>query len=199
MKIARYAILLSVIGVVVTIGYLVYQMLWGPDRVQISGKNFSQLIKSEELMTIVIILVSVIISGVVIRPFLRILFPGEIKNGITAQAKVLKVWDTGVTVNENPQVGLLLEVLPKTGESFQAETRTIVSRLNVAQVEPGITAEVRYDPLKPGRLQLQTLHIKTGSQTKAAARMEELQELREKGLITEEEYRQKREEILKVL
>jgi len=199
LKIARYAILLSVIGVVVTIGYLVYQMLWGPDRVQISGKNFSQLIKSEELMTIVIILVSVIISGVVIRPFLRILFPGEIKNGITAQAKVLKVWDTGVTVNENPQVGLLLEVLPKTGESFQAETRTIVSRLNVAQVEPGITAEVRYDPLKPGRLQLQTLHIKTGSQTKAAARMEELQELREKGLITEEEYRQKREEILKVL
>ena len=199
MKIARYAILLSVIGVVVTIGYLVYQMLWGPDRVQISGKNFSQLIKSEELMTIVIILVSVIISGVVIRPFLRILFPGEIKNGITAQAKVLKVWDTGVTVNENPQVGLLLEVLPKTGESFQAETRTIVSRLNVAQVEPGITAEVRYDPLKPGRLQLQTLHIKTGSQTKAAARMEELQELREKGLITEEEYRQKREEILKAL
>jgi len=199
LKIARYAILLSVIGVVVTIGYLVYQMLWGPDRVQISGKNFSQLIKSEELMTIVIILVSVIISGVVIRPFLRILFPGEIKNGITAQAKVLKVWDTGVTVNENPQVGLLLEVLPKTGESFQAETRTIVSRLNVAQVEPGITAEVRYDPLKPGRLQLQTLHIKTGSQTKAAARMEELQELREKGLITEEEYRQKREEILKAL
>ena len=199
MKIARYAIFLSAIGVVVTIGYLVYQMLLGPDRLQVSGRNFSQLMQSGELLAIAIILVSVIISGVVMRPFLRILFPGEIKNGITAQARVLKVWDTGVTVNENPQVGLLLEVSPETGEPFQAETKTIVSRLNVAQVEPGIKAEVKYDPQKPQRLQLQTLHIKSPTTTKAAARMEELNELREKGLITEEEYRRKREEILKAL
>jgi hypothetical protein len=199
MKIARYAIFLSAIGVVVTIGYLVYQMLLGPDRLQVSGRNFSQLMQSGELLAIAIILVSVIISGVVMRPFLRILFPGEIKNGITAQARVLKVWDTGVTVNENPQVGLLLEVSPETGEPFQAETKTIVSRLNVAQVEPGIKAEVKYDPQKPQRLQLQTLHIKSPTTTKAAARMEELNELREKGLITEEEYRRKREEILKTL
>ena len=199
MKIARYAIFLSAIGVVVTIGYLVYQMLLGPDRLQVSGRNFSQLMQSGELLAIAIILVSVIISGVVMRPFLRILFPGEIKNGITAQARVLKVWDTGVTVNENPQVGFLLEVSLETGEPFQAETKTIVSRLNVAQVEPGITAEVMYDPQKPQRLQLQTLHIKSPTTTKAAARMEELNELREKGLITEEEYRRKREEILKTL
>ena len=199
MKIARYAIFLSAIGVVVTIGYLVYQMLLGPDRLQVSGRNFSQLMQSGELLAIAIILVSVIISGVVMRPFLRILFPGEIKNGITAQARVLKVWDTGVTVNENPQVGLLLEVSPETGEPFQAETKTIVSRLNVAQVEPGIKAEVKYDPQKPQRLQLQTLRIKSPTTTKAAVRMEELNELREKGLITEEEYRRKREEILKTL
>jgi hypothetical protein len=132
-------------------------------------------------------------------PFLRIIFPREIKNGVTAQAKVLKVWDTGVSINDNPQVGLLLEVSPPGGNSFQVEAKTMVSRLNAALVQPGITAEVKYDPEKPQRIQILSLNIQGTAPSNAAGRMEELNDLYDKGLITKEEYQQKREEILKAL
>ena len=127
----------------------------------------------------------------------RTVSPPKIKNGVTAPARVLEVQDTGVSVNDNPQVKLMVEVIPQSGSPFQAEVKTLVSRLNAALVQPGITAEVIYDPLNPARIQLNNLELKPVELNNAENRLRELERLYDEGLITGEEYRTKREEILK--
>lgn len=199
MKSVRTIFLISFLGVITSLGVVVYFMFSGPDRLQFSGKSLPEMVQDGTLLGLLIIPVVLIIIGVSLLPFLRIIFPVEIKNGVTAQAKVIKVWDTGVSINDNPQVGLLLEISPPGDNSFQVEAKSVVSRLNAALVQPGITAEVKYDPEKPQRLQILTLNIQDAAPSNAAARMEELNGLYDKGLITKEEYQQKREEILKAL
>lgn len=66
--------------------------------------------------------------------------------GLPAQAKILKIWDTGTTINENPLVGMLLEVHPPGGAVFQAETEQLISRLQIPVIQPGMELEVKYDP-----------------------------------------------------
>jgi hypothetical protein len=199
MKSARGAFIIGGIIALASLGIVAYLMIWGPDHIEISGRSLPDLIESGDLLPVIIIPVVLIICAVSIVPFLRIIFPGEIRNAVNAQAKVLKVWDTGVSINDNPQVGLLLEVSPPGLAPFQVEGKTVVSRLNAALVQPGISAEIRYDPQKPKRMRILTLHVQAISGTQTAARLEELNDLREKNLITTEEYQQKRDEILKKL
>ena len=131
-------------------------------------------------------------------PFLRNLMP--VKNGIEAEAKTLKVWDTGATINDNPRVGLLLEVAPLGGSPFQVEAQATVSRLKAALVRPGIAAKVRYDPKNPKRVQVLSLDVQGAAPaSSSSSRLEELETLRAKNLVSEAEYRRKREEILRNL
>ena len=71
------------------------------------------------------------------------------KRGVSAEATILKVWDTGMTVNEDPVVGLLLEVRPSDTGVYQAETKALISRIDVPQFQPGHVIPVRYDPKDP--------------------------------------------------
>jgi hypothetical protein len=199
MKSIRTVLIISSSIGLVGVAYVIYVMFFSPDRIDIAGKSLSDLLESGDLLPAIAVPAALIFSGFVIWRFMRTLFPPEIKNGVVAQARVLKVWDTGVSINDNPQVGLLLEVLPEGSASFQAEAKTIVSRLNVALVQPGTAAEVKYDPQNLKRIRVTTLNILPPGSSGAAARMAELEDLREKGLITREEYQQKREEILKSL
>jgi hypothetical protein len=48
----------------------------------------------------------------------RILKTGEQRNG-----KILEVWDTNVTINNNPQVGLLVEVKDKYGKNISDKNK----------------------------------------------------------------------------
>ncbi len=67
--------------------------------------------------------------------------------GLPAEATVVQIWDTGVTVNNDPVVGFLLDVKPADGRpTFQAKTRALVSRLAVPRVQPGATLQVVFDP-----------------------------------------------------
>ncbi len=71
-----------------------------------------------------------------------------------------EVRDTGVTLNDDPQIELLLQVAPPGGiPSSQAKANTYVSRLESARVRPGIVAQVKYDPKKPQRVQILSLHL----------------------------------------
>ena len=73
--------------------------------------------------------------------------------GEPAQAKILKIWDTGVTVNDNPQVGMLLTVYPeKNLAPFQAETKKIISRLHIPQIQTGEMLTVKYNPYNPSEV-----------------------------------------------
>ena len=70
-----------------------------------------------------------------------------LKIGLPATATVLQLSDTGVTVNHNPQVKLLLEVTPLDNTpSFQAETKLVVSRIQTSAFQPGSVLQVKYDP-----------------------------------------------------
>ena len=197
MKSSRIISILVIVCLAVSFGFITYETFWGPDRLQLSGKSLLELLKSGDLWKFLVFSIVLIGFGVLELIDPRTTSPPEIKNGITAQARVLKVWDTGVTINDDPQVGLLLEVAPAEGNpSFQAKAEALVSRLEVSLVRPGITAEVKYDPQKPQRLQVLTVHVQDAATADAATRLEQLDELRDQGLISEEEYRQKREDIL---
>ncbi|MCL4559123.1 MAG: SHOCT domain-containing protein [Chloroflexi bacterium] len=199
MKSLRVSLIIGLLSAIIGVGYMLYLMFFGPDRLVFSGKTLSELLQGGELLAVIAIPAALIVTGLIIWKFVRAAFPGEIKNGVNAPAKVLKVWDTGVSMNDNPQVGLLLEVTPKWGASFQAEVKTLVSRLNSGLVQPGLEAEVRYDPQNPKKLQLVSIDTQQLQPSGVAGRLEELTQLRDKGLINADEYHQKREEILKSL
>ena len=196
MRPSRTIAILVVAGLAVVLGFIAYETFWGPDRLQLSGKSLLELLGDGGLWKFLVFAAALIGFGVFELLDLRNTSPPEIKNGITAQARVLKVWDTGVTINGDPQVGLLLEVSPAGGNpSFQATAKGLVSRLEASLVRPGITAQVKYDPQKPQRLQVLALQVPDAATADTAARLEQLDALRDKALISEEEYRQKREDI----
>jgi hypothetical protein len=75
--------------------------------------------------------------------------------GLEAQATVLKVWDTGITVNEDPVVGLEVEVYPKDAPSFRATIlKSLVSRIDLSRFQPGQVIPVRYDAKDPKQIAL---------------------------------------------
>ncbi len=196
---ARIALIASAIVTVVALGIAIGFMFFGPDRIEPSGTSLEALMESGFLPALIVIVITLGIVGVFMVPLLRTIFPASIKNGVTSRARVLKVWDTGVSINDNPQVGLLVEISLPGKFPIQAEVKTVVSRLKAALVQPGVMAEVKYDPQNPKRLQLLSLELDELAPSSAEARLEELARLHDKGLITSEEYHQKRDEIVKAL
>jgi hypothetical protein len=74
------------------------------------------------------------------------------KTGVSATAVILKISDTGMTVNDDPVALLDLEVHPENGEPFQAKTKCLIPRLHVSQFQQGHTVPVRYDPKNHSRV-----------------------------------------------
>ena len=80
---------------------------------------------------------------------------GEVRaNGLPASGKVLKIWETGVRVNDNPVVGFLLEVHAEGIEPYEAETKALISILWIPRIQPGEVLPVKYDPDDPSRVAL---------------------------------------------
>ena len=72
-------------------------------------------------------------------------------DGISAEAVVIDVADTGVTINNNPRVKLTLQVQPEGDAPFQAEKKVTVSRVEIPR--PGDKFFVRYDPADPSEVE----------------------------------------------
>lgn len=68
------------------------------------------------------------------------------KTGLPGKARILEVRDTGVTINNNPQVKLILEVKNSLGQTYQTHCRVMVSRLNPWAYQPGMELPVKIDP-----------------------------------------------------
>lgn len=109
---------------------------------------------SPGMFTIIIVVAVLLITAVSLIPmvivFKRVF--GGIKqtnallaSGEPAQAKILKIWDTGTTLNDNPQIGMLLEVYAVNRSPYQVETKCFVSRLRIPQVQPGSVVNVKID------------------------------------------------------
>lgn len=84
--------------------------------------------------------------------FYRIFFKSLInagrlqKTGLPGKAKILEVKDTGVTINNSPQVKLILEVKNSFGQKYSTECRVMVSRINPNAYMPGMEVPVKIDP-----------------------------------------------------
>jgi hypothetical protein len=74
--------------------------------------------------------------------------------GEAAQATILELIDTGMTLNNDPVVDLVLEVRRTGQPAYRARTRTPVSRLAVPRFQPGAVVPVKVDPRNPDRVAL---------------------------------------------
>jgi hypothetical protein len=76
-----------------------------------------------------------------------------VDHGITARARILDIWDTGWTVNDNPAIGMHVQVQPTDRPAFQATVpRVVISRIALAQYQPGQVIQVRFDPANPAEV-----------------------------------------------
>lgn len=72
------------------------------------------------------------------------------ETGIPAQVKILRIWDTGVLVNNQPRIGMALEVHPSNGQPpYQVEVKKTVSMIYMAQVQPGTVLPAKIDANNP--------------------------------------------------
>jgi len=76
------------------------------------------------------------------------------KTGEPAEATILQIWDTGMTVNDDPVIRFLLEVHPAGKPAYQAETKIRISRIAISRFQPGAVVPVRIDPRHPKHVAL---------------------------------------------
>ncbi len=69
-----------------------------------------------------------------------------LETGIPSIAKILEVHDTNIAVNNNPQVKLILELINNEGQVYTTSCKTIVSRKNPVNFQPGKEVKVKVDP-----------------------------------------------------
>ena len=73
----------------------------------------------------------------------------DIKNlletGEPAEAKILKMWDTGRRLNRNPKIGLRLEISPAGRASYEVEVEYLVALVKLPQVQTGSVVSVKID------------------------------------------------------
>jgi len=77
-----------------------------------------------------------------------------LKNGNEAQATILKVWQTGLKVNINEQIGLRLQVQAPDGAPYEVEIKAVVPKLMMAQYHEGGAVQVNVDPYDRTRVAL---------------------------------------------
>ncbi|MCC7344408.1 MAG: hypothetical protein IT573_05675 [Deltaproteobacteria bacterium] len=76
-----------------------------------------------------------------------------LQTGEPGKAKVLALADTGVQINNNPQVLMTLEVTPdRSRRPYQVQTKMVISMLQIPQFQPGARLLVRIDSADPNQV-----------------------------------------------
>ncbi|HEX5037928.1 MAG TPA: hypothetical protein VFX30_12285 [bacterium] len=96
----------------------------------------------------------VVVFFFVYKSFIGPLFRAEklLKEGEPGTALIKSVSDTGVTINNAPQVKIVLEVRPKFKPPYEATTKVLVSRIRPDYYRPGMTVAVRINPKNPNEV-----------------------------------------------
>ncbi|MBW2093729.1 MAG: SHOCT domain-containing protein [Deltaproteobacteria bacterium] len=117
--------------------------------------------------------------------------------GRDAEAVILEVHDTDFATKRYTELELLLEVRPENENAFRVRTRKMISQSHTSLFQPGAKLKVKYDPAHPEQIALVSSPVPGSAEQKDAThRLEELKTLRERGLISDDEYKKKRQEIL---
>lgn len=117
------------------------------------------------LITVVIILFSLVVTIVPIVLIFRFVLKMKQNNdqilmtGVPAQARVMQISPTGMTINDAPQLSISLEVHPPQGPGyrgpmapFMANVQALVPVYAMARIQPGAMIAVRFDAANPSRL-----------------------------------------------
>lgn len=94
----------------------------------------------------------VLVFGGMFYLFYRLFFAPMIlasrlqKTGIPGKAIIKEVHDTGVTVNNSPQIKLILEIKNSYGQVYTVTVRTLISRLQPQMYQAGMTVPILIDP-----------------------------------------------------
>ena len=68
------------------------------------------------------------------------------REGVEAEAILVRMEQTGQYINNLPEVRLQMKVQSKCGMVFVSETREVMSLVDMAQLPVGCTLKVRYNP-----------------------------------------------------
>lgn len=69
------------------------------------------------------------------------------KEGIEAEAVLLNMEQTGLYVNNQPQIKLQVQVQPLTGRNFVSEVKEVLTLIDLSQLRIGSTLKVKYNPV----------------------------------------------------
>jgi hypothetical protein len=69
-----------------------------------------------------------------------------LQSGSDADGIVLQVHQTGVLVNNLPQLNIQVQVVPARGQNFVIELKELVSFTDLPMVHPGAKLKVKYNP-----------------------------------------------------
>ena len=75
-------------------------------------------------------------------------------SGIPAMARIVNVRQTGMMVNNQPQIAFQLEVHPPSGSAYQVETKAVIPMINIPQFQPGAEIPVKIHPADPSKVVL---------------------------------------------
>jgi hypothetical protein len=74
---------------------------------------------------------------------------GILQDGIPAQARIVSVRQTGVMLNNQPQIAFELEVEPPGGTPYRAQAKAVIPMINIPQFQPGAEVPVKIHPSDP--------------------------------------------------
>jgi hypothetical protein len=85
---------------------------------------------------------------------------GDRDGTVSAEAKIVELYDTGNRFNDTPQIRFFLEVRPKHGSPFHAAATEVLPPRDLAQMGVGSTVRALYDPRD--RTHVSAIPLETG-------------------------------------
>lgn len=125
---------------------------------------FDEILANIPTMTIVLtcgiglisIIATVVIIFFVFRYVKKTVGTNQVvmQQGIDARAKIISAQQTGVMLNDQPQVLFQLEVNPPTGMPYQTSAKAVIPIFNIPQFQPGAEVAVKIHPADPNVVEI---------------------------------------------
>lgn len=80
-----------------------------------------------------------------------------LQSGTQANGKIVELWDTGITINNQPQVGMKIQYRTISGQTIVAEIKMVISRLETSYYQPGVSCVVRYNPNNTSSIAIESI------------------------------------------
>lgn len=129
----------------VGVGMIIFGFLASPDALTDDGYSLKYFLYIMGVAFVIFPLISTI--GVML--YYKRINDREtnlMENGLQGEAKILSRDQTGVYINELPQVKFLLKITSPYGETYEMEYKDVLSMLDIGSVNVGAKLPVFIDP-----------------------------------------------------